>query len=65
MLCAIWYHLHNLKNLKNAHGEVLLLVKLQEKYRKKAVLISIYSLAVPVLYFFMNISYKRIKYSNK
>ena len=20
MLCAIWYHLHNLKNVKNTHG---------------------------------------------
>ena len=29
MLCAIWYHFYNLKNVKNAHGEVLLLVKLQ------------------------------------
>ena len=29
--CAIWYHLYNLVNLKNAHGEVLLLVKLQIK----------------------------------
>ena len=28
-LCAIWYHLCNLKNLKNTHGTVLLLVKLQ------------------------------------
>ena len=28
-LCAIWYHLHNLKNVKNTHGGVLLLVKLQ------------------------------------
>ena len=28
MLCAIWYHLCNLKNVKNTHGEVLLLVKL-------------------------------------
>ena len=28
MLCAIWYHLYNLKNVKNTHGEVLLLVKL-------------------------------------
>ena len=27
MLCAIWYHLHNLKNVKNIHGGVLLLVK--------------------------------------
>ena len=23
MLCAIWYHLHNLKNMKNTHGGVL------------------------------------------
>ena len=29
MLCAIWYHLHNLKNVKNTHGGVLLLVKLK------------------------------------
>ena len=24
MLCAIWYHLHDLKNVKNTHGGVLL-----------------------------------------
>ena len=29
MRCAIWYHLHNLKNMKNTQGGVLLLVKLQ------------------------------------
>ena len=29
MFCAIWYHLNNLKNMKNAHGGVLLLIKLQ------------------------------------
>ena len=29
MLCMIWYHLHNLKNLKNIHGGVLLFAKLQ------------------------------------
>ena len=29
MRCAIWYHLHNLKKVKNTHGEVLILVKLQ------------------------------------
>ena len=26
--CAIWYHLHNSKNVKNTHGGVLILVKL-------------------------------------
>ena len=31
MFCAIWYHLYNLKNVKNTHGRVLLLVKLQAK----------------------------------
>ena len=31
MRCAIWYHLCNLKNVKNAHGGVLLLVKSQAK----------------------------------
>ena len=29
MLCAIWHHLYNLKNVKNTHGGVILLVKLQ------------------------------------
>ena len=27
MLCTIWYHLYNLKNVKKTHGGVLLLVK--------------------------------------
>ena len=27
MRCAIWYHLYNLKNVKNTHGGVLLLAK--------------------------------------
>ena len=31
MHCVIWYHLYNSKNMKNAHGGVLLLVKLQAK----------------------------------
>ena len=31
MRCAIWYHLYNLKNVKNTHGEVLNLVKFQAK----------------------------------
>ena len=25
-LCAVWYHLYNLKNVKKTHGEMLLLV---------------------------------------
>ena len=29
MLWSIWYQLYSLKNLENAHGGVLLLVKLQ------------------------------------
>ena len=29
MRCAIWDHLYNFKNVKNTHGEVLILVKLQ------------------------------------
>ena len=29
MRCAIWYHLQNLKNVKNTHGRVLILVKVQ------------------------------------
>ena len=27
--CVIWYHSHNFKNMKNTHGGVLILVKLQ------------------------------------
>ena len=27
--CAIWYHLYNLKNVKNSHGGVLVLLKLK------------------------------------
>ena len=29
ILRAVWYHLYNLKNVKNTHGEVTLLEKLQ------------------------------------
>ena len=29
MLCAVWCHLYNLKNVKNTHGAVLLFVKFQ------------------------------------
>ena len=29
MLCAIWYHFYNLKNVKNTHGAVLPELKLQ------------------------------------
>ena len=29
MRCAIWYYLYNFKNVKNTHGGVLILVKLQ------------------------------------
>ena len=29
MLCAIWYHLRNLNNVKNTHGGLILLVELQ------------------------------------
>ena len=29
MHCAVWYHFYSLKNVRNKHGAVLLLVKLQ------------------------------------
>ena len=29
VLCRIWYHLYNLKNVKNTHGDVLVFVNLQ------------------------------------
>ena len=31
MRCAIWYHFYSLKNMKNTHGGVLILVKLQAR----------------------------------
>ena len=34
MLCAIWYHLHDLKNVKNTHGGLSLLVKLKAYFTK-------------------------------
>ena len=33
MFCTIWYHWYNFKNVKNTHGGVLLLVKLQASAR--------------------------------
>ena len=30
--CVIWYHLYNLNNVKNTHGEVLILVKFQASH---------------------------------
>ena len=35
MLCAIRYHLHDLKNVKSTHGGVLFLLKLQTSLRLK------------------------------
>ena len=37
--CAIWYHLYNLKNVKNTHGRVLFLVKLQAEHTSMGVFI--------------------------
>ena len=34
MLCAIWYHLYNLKNVKNTHGGMSVLIKLQVYFTK-------------------------------
>ena len=31
MRCTIWYHLYNIKNMKNTHERVSLLVKLRVK----------------------------------
>ena len=36
MRCAIWYHLYDFKNMKNIHGGVLLLVKLQAEAETEA-----------------------------
>ena len=33
MLCATWYHFYDFKNVKNTHGGMLLLVKLQTEAR--------------------------------
>ena len=35
MFCEMWHHLHNLKNLKSTHGEVLLWGKLQAKRKSE------------------------------
>ena len=35
MLCPIWHHLYNLKNVKNTHVGVLLLVKFQVEACKR------------------------------
>ena len=40
MGCGIWYHLHNFKNVKNTHGELLLLVSLQLKVTPRWVFFS-------------------------
>ena len=32
ILCTIWYHFYNFKNVKNTHGGVLLLVKLHTEF---------------------------------
>ena len=34
MLCAIWCHLYNLKNVKHTHGGMSLLVKLKVYFTK-------------------------------
>ena len=43
MFCTIWYHLYNLKNVKNTHGGVLLLVQLQATLLKVALLYGCFS----------------------
>ena len=43
MRCAFWYYFYSLKNVKNTHGGVLLLVKLQDA--------SIASNAPPLVFF--------------
>ena len=34
ILCAIWHHLYNLKNVKSMHGGMSLLAKLQAYFTK-------------------------------
>ena len=38
MFCAIWYHLYNLKNVKNTHGGMLLLVKFKTSNTRSRVI---------------------------
>ena len=54
MRCATWYHLHNLKNVKNNHGGVLLLVKLQASACK---LRKWYQIAQRMAYYFLRLKY--------
>ena len=46
MLRAIWFHLNKLKNVKNIHGGVLLVVKLQAKLYKASQIQGDYSLSL-------------------
>ena len=50
-LCAIWYHLYNLKNVKNTHGGMLLLHYSMEFFFKFFKLYKWYLIAQSVTYF--------------
>ena len=41
MRCAVWYHLYKLKNVKNTHGGVSILVKLEASSLKPATLLKL------------------------
>ena len=50
MRCAIWWHLYNFKNVKNTHGGVLILVKLQASGFTFFKLYKLYQIAQRITY---------------
>ena len=60
--CAIWYHLYSFKKVENAHGKVLLLVKLQTTRSTSPLVFftffkfcKLYQIAQSILYIFKKI----------
>ena len=56
MRCAIWYHLYNLKNVKNTHRGVLLFVKLQASARHYIYFMQMMSVIMPLKFFEANLA---------
>ena len=54
MRCVIWYHLHNLKNVKNIHGGVLILVTPRWVFFTFFKLCNWYQIAQRITFFFFD-----------
>ena len=57
MVCLIWYHLHNLKNVKNTYERVLLLVKLQARFFRFVISLFHFDTQFVIYFYFINILY--------